>query len=544
MGHPSEVIFNGEDFLNELNNLPSISTPLQLLYSQYRQKREALERIADYVAGEGGMIDYFMKGAQQTHGYSTVNMTTLFQKEPAVRALDAEFWNRALRLTDLLEIMPAKRRNEWHAMIRNGFIDKQVPREDRWGGTKNVREPIPAFSESTVESTLRSMLAQRSQLFAERVSGLWDSLSAEHLTNQPQAFGKMMILRRVIDYHGYLDRDMGNYVHDLRAVVASFMGRDSPNENLTHHQLAGIAKDVMHGSGSGKWHIFDGGSWEIRMYKKGTAHMKIHPEMAWRLNAVLASVHPMAIPSEFRQKPKLQPKEVPLSHNLISFEVLADLSKGNLIKDGKGLSFFALSTSIRNGLIEVLEFLGGVRSGKSEWHFDYAIGDVIDLIQQTGLLPDHQAHQFYPTPATLAETLVLLADIQPGETVVEPSAGQGGIAQFLPVEQTVCVEISPLQAKILESKGFSVVCQDFLTWYPDLPVDAIVMNPPFNQGQAAAHVQHAAKLLSNTGRLVAILPASFRGKTVVDGWKHDWSSTKSGAFKGTSVSVVFLTLRR
>ena len=38
--------------------------------------------------------------------------------------------------------------------------------------------------------------------------------------------------------------------------------------------------------------------------QKGTAHFEIHPDMAWKLNCVLASMHPMAIPAEFRQKPK------------------------------------------------------------------------------------------------------------------------------------------------------------------------------------------------------------------------------------------------
>ncbi|MFB8828749.1 hypothetical protein ACE0DR_03920 [Azotobacter sp. CWF10] len=46
----------------------------------------------------------------------------------------------------------------------------------------------------------------------------------------------------------------------------------------------------------------------------------------------------------------------------------------------------------------------------------------------SGQLPDAKSHQFYPTPAPVAERLVQWLDIQPTETCLEPQAGQGGIA--------------------------------------------------------------------------------------------------------------------
>jgi hypothetical protein len=43
----------------------------------------------------------------------------------------------------------------------------------------------------------------------------------------------------------------------------------------------------------------------IRIYRGvGTAHLEINPEIAYRLNGVLANLYPLAIPAQFRARPK------------------------------------------------------------------------------------------------------------------------------------------------------------------------------------------------------------------------------------------------
>lgn len=63
----------------------------------------------------------------------------------------------------------------------------------------------------------------------------------------------------------------------------------------------------------------------VRAYLKGTAHLEVHPEMAWRLNMILANLYPMAIPPQFRQKPKRAPKDFVLMDNPLPFAVLSQL---------------------------------------------------------------------------------------------------------------------------------------------------------------------------------------------------------------------------
>ena len=531
----SESLFGQSD-------LPAISTPLTALLSLYDGQRQDIERIAGYVQGETDVINYFMTGATHTHGFSTVNMTRLFEAEPAIRALDAHYWSRALNLTDVMEYMPAKRRNEWSEMIRTGFALVNEAVEDRFGKImKTKKVPIPHFTKEIVHDTLGSMLAQREQYFSERVDGLWTSLSADHLTNQPEAFSKRLIIARVIDSWGHLDYSVANHIHDLRCVISKFSGRDQPSHRLTTGELESIVTDVMRHGGTGKWHSFDGGSWSIRMYQVGTAHLLIHPDMAWRLNAVLASIHPLAIPSEFRKKPQKKAKKTTLVHDLVPFEVLNQLCQGQLSDDGKTLNFgYRLDGPLLDKTAEILRYIGGVKKG-SAFEFDYCLFGVLSLLIRTGQLPEQRSHQFYPTNPTLAAEAVALADIGEEDTVLEPSAGQAGIADFLPIDRTTCAEISPLHCAVLESKGFNTINTDFLTWNPGRQWGRCVMNPPYG-GQAEAHVLKAASLLKAGGVLVAILPSGFLNKILVDGAKHEYSTVRGGEFKGATIAVVMLKL--
>jgi 16S rRNA G1207 methylase RsmC len=104
-----------------------------------------------------------------------------------------------------------------------------------------------------------------------------------------------------------------------------------------------------------------------------------------------------------------------------------------------------------------------------------------------------------------------------------------------------CVEISALHCQILKAKGYAAIETDFLKFSTTSLFDRIVMNPPFSEGRWQAHIEHASAMLANGGRLVAILPASAKGKDVLPGLKHEWSQVYSNEFAGTSVSVVILS---
>lgn len=339
------------------------------------------------------------------------------------------------------------------------------------------------------------------------------------------------------------------HINDLRSVIAKFMGRDEPKHGATDVVIKAALRNP------GQWMAVDGGALRIRVYSGvGTAHLEVHPDIAWRLNGILASIYPMAIPSRFREKPKKKTKEFTLMERPLPFAVvdlLAHMEGGWKAVQGErgkvreyiknSLSFRSTYDKDKHILAEaekVLESIGGTCID-GNWIFDYNPVSTIDEIICSGCIPDSKSHQFYPTPEELAEKAVALAEIGDSDTCLEPSAGQGGLARFMPIDRTLCIEISPLNASILEAKGYSCLTQDFLSWAGPKR-DRIVMNSPFSEGRWQKHLEHAAQALNASGRLVAILPDSARGKELLDGFEHEWHGPYENMFAGTGVRISIL----
>ena len=523
------------------------------LIGQYQHMRAKVERVAEVMNGPDldGALHYFAEyaGKQDRH-LSSSTVRDMFSLDGAIAHLNAAYWSKAMQLTDVLDAMPQQRRNEWHAQIQNPLGQKK----DRYSKEWEV-EPIPEFTDENVRSTLKGLLLQRETFFAERVDGLFRSLSKTHITNAPEGFGKRMILARAVNEWGGVDHSTAGVINDLRCVIARFMGREEPKWDATSSvvRFARLRR--------GEWIDVDGGAIRIRVYAVGTAHLEVHPDMAWRLNCVLAQLHPLAIPSQFRERPKKRAKDHKLIGRPLPFAVVARLAslepardlnpdhgyrKDTWIKVPGCWDFKASSDQqIKAEADRIMESIGGTKVSEFRWAFDYDPTEVVQEIVASGCVPDQKAHQFYPTPERLARIAVDMADIGPDDTCLEPSAGMGGLADLMKqaAEWTHCVEVSPMHCKVLVAKGHSVTQTDFLAWSGD-PVDRIVANPPFSEGRWQAHTQHAATMVKPGGRLVAILPASAKGKDLLPGFDCTWHGPYDNEFPGTSVSVVILKADR
>lgn len=117
---------------------------------------------------------------------------------------------------------------------------------------------------------------------------------------------------------------------------------------------------------------------------------------------------------------------------------------------------------------------------------------------------------FFPTPESHAADLVALAGIEPGMTVLEPSAGHGMLAEAARAAgaKVDAVELAGDLREILQAKGFGLVGSDFMDTTPAQSYDAVVMNPPFSNDMDIDHVRHAYDHLKPGGRLVAIVSAT------------------------------------
>lgn len=491
---------------------------VESLLDEYQRARRKILEVGNLVQGEiASAVSYFIEGNVPLDRRISLNVEQLFDISGAVRALNAEYWQRAMRLTNVYDLMPQARRNEWNESIRE--------------------KTCPEFVLENVRPTLETLLDSRSQFFAERVDGIYRGLSNEHLTNNPTGFGKRMIINYVFSDYGHVDSNRAGLINDLRCVVAKFMGRDEPAWNATDAVLNYAFKQRR-----GEWVTIDGGALRVRVYKVGTAHLEVHEDMAWRLNSILASLHPTAIPASFRTAPptKKGKRKFDLINRLIPFKVIDQIRM--MRREGRVMQWtYSNDKAMREQMIEVLTAIGGVPCTEGV-QFDYNYDTVVDELMASGSIPDFKSHQFYPTPDKLAQRVVNLADIEIHHRVLEPSAGTGNLARKLPAEFVTCVEISPLHCEVLRALNLDAVEADFLQWADTTRerFDRIVMNPPFSEGRAITHLTEAARLLVPGGRLVAVLPSSCRGKNVLPGFDHEWSEVLDNEFANASVSVVLL----
>lgn len=110
---------------------------------------------------------------------------------------------------------------------------------------------------------------------------------------------------------------------------------------------------------------------------------------------------------------------------------------------------------------------------------------------------------FYPTPSNVI--IKMTSGIKFDNDIckpriLEPSAGKGDILDYLEKSQyyykLFCIEKDPELAHILRDKGYNFLDDDFLTYTPDCTFDAIIMNPPFDNG--VKHFLKAWEISSNT----------------------------------------------
>lgn len=520
---------------------------IEKLITEYNVTKLRLEKIATYCTDQvTGDMEYFMRANVGREHRSSLK--SAFALAPAIKALDATFWQKAMCATDVYDVMPQKRRDEWNELIE--------------------KMQTPEFTEQTVRDTLAELLASRAKFLGERVDGIFRALSGEHVTNRPEGFGKRFIMNYVLHYGDMVNHSKVGHLDDLRCVIAKFMKRDE----CKHGMSASVVETCKRRYG--EWVVLDGGALKIRVYRKGTAHMEVHPDMAWRLNTILASLYPKAIPAQFRKRSERKTRTVDLIQRVLPFAVVQALDRMQTVyrtveqeptaqngwRDRRkelvpnclrydGYSGAGVSKRAAQEANQVLESLGGVLTPYG-WQFDYPASAAISTVVASGVVPDDRAYQFYPTPKKVADyarkKLRLDSD---SLSTLEPSAGLGHLAATL-VNVTL-IEVSETRCAVLRAKGFGdVICADFLVWSkanPGAVFDRVLMNPPFDSGRWRAHLDAAAHHLKPGGRLVAILPIGAKKAAAllpVPEFKWWFKRTFKGAFAGVSIDTCVLVVKR
>lgn len=130
--------------------------------------------------------------------------------------------------------------------------------------------------------------------------------------------------------------------------------------------------------------------------------------------------------------------------------------------------------------------------------------------------------EYFATPEPVGLKMVEWLGLRAGDSALEPSAGHGAIAQWLP-ENTVNRAIEPtfeLSSRLGLRFDGDIVTDNFEDHHIANKYDGIVMNPPFGTGGKLAieHLEKAAGHLRDGGRIVALIPRGGAADKRFDSW--------------------------
>ncbi|HGL3854495.1 TPA: DUF4942 domain-containing protein [Klebsiella aerogenes] len=468
----------------------------------------------------------------------------------------AEYWRKVTDMTGALLIMPAERRDQWRSQFTLGV--QKTTKKDRGGFERQVEEfaGVPEFTADTVIPTMTSLLNDRHKYLAERVYGLFKALSPTHKTNKTYGFSEKLIISYcVTDFWNSsvsLNYHKADVIDDLRVMLHFFAHKEFITLNRCSEMLSAAYR--AHNCETGQWMNVDGNLMRVKIFKNGNAHFEIHPDVAWKLNEVLAYSMPAAIPAPCRKAPTTKaPKEFGYIQKTVSAKTRMVIRDRR--HNGANETWYFSDSSLQKAELQDLErtlnFIGGVKMSGS-WKFPYEPTVTFDSIVSMGVIPEVKSHQFYPTPASIAQYVAQILKCQPTDQILDPDAGRGDLVAFLnvPEENITSVEISSLFCDILGAKGFNVYNKDFLVWSKEFITapgyDKIAINPPYSEGRAKEHTLTALNHLNEKGIMAAVLPAGYKPEEWIG---SEFVCAKSGReftgeFEETGITVAVFVFRR
>lgn len=272
----------------------------------------------------------------------------------------------------------------------------------------------------------------------------------------------------------------------------------------------------------------------------------------------------------------------PVAGRGVSEDVVAILKECEIDANSVKLPARQLARELYVAVKKVLEDNQGKwKGGKTQaFIFDRDPREALAGVMETGKSTSIRTKlQAFFTPGELARRVVQYANLKDFDRILEPSAGEGALAEAIldEVQQnnlTNDIRLCELDAHhvgiLTEKFGSSkykhntikVLETDFLTtdistFYQvankSYGFNKIIMNPPFTKGQDMRHILHAWSMLQKGGRLVAICSEAVRRgetkdhKNFMETFKDaTFYEVEAGAFKesGTGVATLILVANK
>lgn len=204
---------------------------------------------------------------------------------------------------------------------------------------------------------------------------------------------------------------------------------------------------------------------------------------------------------------------------------------------------------------------GGRYNSKGFFSFPAGIDTaaVLDAVRNGETVNQKKDYQFFATPPALASVVCDEAGDLRGCRVLEPSAGDGVLADIARNcgAEVVTIETWSVNAIRLREKGYSPIERDFLTVTPaEIGLfDVVLANPPFTRNQDIDHVLHMFEFLKPGGILSVVMSTAWQNgehKKHVAFREHlealdvVMEPVPAGTFKasGTTIAAVRLVIRK
>jgi len=265
---------SGHDLIPTISIANFVSTREGIL-SRFEQVQRLLIE-ADTMAksaGFGKVVEQLVNGGRGHFGGGIECSTKLrgLLEEGSVgdrmKHVDASGWSHLLSQTGLRTFMDVEARVDW---------DKQLG-----AGT------MPPLTKDMIAGVFATLNEERQTMTERGVVNLFRALSWDHKTNLPQKFGKKVIVKNVLCYHGWVDERTGSQLDDMTRAMCVFDGKPEPDHRMKIWSVASA------GAGTYETEYFF-----LKVHKKGTAHLTFKRlDLMERLNMILSKHHPNALPA-------------------------------------------------------------------------------------------------------------------------------------------------------------------------------------------------------------------------------------------------------
>lgn len=180
-----------------------------------------------------------------------------------------------------------------------------------------------------------------------------------------------------------------------------------------------------------------------------------------------------------------------------------------------------LARPLYEAVDKVLRALGGkwARAERGHMFGLDAKEAMVAALDQGHVVDQKKTLEQFWTPDDLAARMVKALGITPGAHVLEPTAGcgrlvvvalaAGAIVTAVELDRDMIGHLIDIAAE--KHGDLFVFGADFMEWTPasPVPIDFVLMNPPFSVNQDIRHVRQAFRWLRPGGKLAAIMSPHF-----------------------------------